>query len=102
MDVSDIFKQICVVYSIIVCLYLPCCSDPDPAPILSLIRKWIPGAKLTQIAGSDMTFVLPSASGTCFPEYFKDLESQKDGLGIISYGISDPQLQEVCMHVWNC
>lgn len=70
--------------------------DPDPALLLALIRKWIPGTRLSQIAGSDMKFVLPVASGTCFPDFFRDLEAQKHDLGIVSYGISDPQLQEVC------
>ncbi|KAH3873422.1 hypothetical protein DPMN_036657 [Dreissena polymorpha] len=76
-------------------------QDPDPVPILSLITRWIPGSKLQQMTGSDMTFVVPAstAAATNFDQFFQEMESRKYELDIESFGISDPQLQEVFLKV---
>jgi len=71
------------------------CVDPDPSPLLGLIKRWIPGTRLSQTAGSDMTFTLPATSTSGFQEMFAELERRKQELDVQSYGISDPQLQEV-------
>ncbi|WAQ96399.1 ABCAC-like protein [Mya arenaria] len=74
-------------------------DNPDPVSILSVMKAWIPAAKLQQVSGGDMTFTLPAASSAAFHEMFQDLESKKRELNIESYGISDPQLQEVFLKV---
>lgn len=67
----------------------------DPISILSMLKKWLPGTKLLASAGTEMTFILPTVKDADFYGLFKDLEAQARSLGIVSYGISDPHLEEV-------
>ncbi|KAL4240022.1 ATP-binding cassette sub- A member 12 [Mactra antiquata] len=73
--------------------------DIDTAPIQSVVTKWIPSSTLLQTAGSEITFILPLAKESDFYGLFHDLDEQSHTLNIVSYGISDPNLEEVFMKV---
>jgi ATP-binding cassette subfamily A (ABC1) protein 1 len=62
-----------------------------------MLRRWLPGTRLYASAGTEMTFVLPTDKDADFYSLFQDLEAQVQSLGIVSYGISDPHLEEVCV-----
>lgn len=74
-------------------------SDLNPMKVLAFLKKWFPGVRLHQIAGTDLTFVLPSNTHTDFNSFFQDLEAQRLPLRITDYGISDPHLEEVFLKV---
>ena len=48
-----------------------------------------------------MTFQIPSHLASAFSEFFAKFDEDLDGLGIRSYGISVPTLEDVFLRVTN-
>ncbi|ELU18493.1 hypothetical protein CAPTEDRAFT_149677 [Capitella teleta] len=65
--------------------------------VLSFIQQSLPGSRLVEEIGSEITFVLPADSDqkARFKQLFERLEAHKEQLHINSYGVSDTSLEEV-------
>lgn len=61
------------------------------------VASFVPGAKIHENFGTELTFLLPSAARLTgeFTNLFQNLEKSLQSLGIKSYGISDTTLEEV-------
>uniref|UniRef100_A0A3B4E2I9 P-type phospholipid transporter n=1 Tax=Pygocentrus nattereri TaxID=42514 RepID=A0A3B4E2I9_PYGNA len=72
------------------------------ADVSGLVRRHVPEAELLEIIGQELVYILPytgSKDGT-FASLFKELDLERERLGISSYGISDTTLEE-CTCVWS-
>ena len=69
----------------------------DPTTITAFVLKGVPGAKLVENMGTEITFQLPGDGGRsgAFEKLFNDLDANLQRFGISSYGISDTTLEEV-------
>lgn len=65
--------------------------------VLSFIQQTLPGTRLVEEIGSEITFVLPADTDhrQKFQQLFERLETHKQQLHISSYGVSDTSLEEV-------
>ena len=65
--------------------------------VTRLIQSHIPSAQLMEDIGSELTYLLPTKEGSGYELslLLGDLDRQKAGLGIASYGMSDTSLEEV-------
>ncbi|MCJ8749017.1 hypothetical protein PDJAM_G00171320 [Pangasius djambal] len=73
----------------------------DIADVTSVIRLHIPEAKFLEVIGQELVYVLPyvgSKDGS-FASLFKELDLERERLGISSYGISDTSLEEIFLKV---
>jgi hypothetical protein len=70
-------------------------------PVREKIKEYIPDASVISDAGTELAIRLPRDSARTFPSLFGELDSSKDGLGIISYGIETTSLEEVFMRIVN-
>lgn len=72
-------------------------SGFDETRVTSFIRKHVPGARLEESFGAEMTYQLPDDvdSLRSFEKLFDDLDRNKIELNVASYGISDTTLEEV-------
>ena len=59
------------------------------------MQKSCPEAELKSNAGSEASYLLPSATAQVFPSVLETLEEKKAQLGIRSFGISATTLEEV-------
>uniref|UniRef100_A0AAR2JFK1 ABC transporter domain-containing protein n=1 Tax=Pygocentrus nattereri TaxID=42514 RepID=A0AAR2JFK1_PYGNA len=78
---------------------LSLCSDV--ADVSGLVRRHVPEAELLEIIGQELVYILPytgSKDGT-FASLFKELDLERERLGISSYGISDTTLEEIFLKV---
>ena len=64
-----------------------------------LIKSFVPEAEQVTDVGAELSFILPSSSTPAFPNLFDRLESDKDALGIQSFGVSVTTMEEVFMKV---
>lgn len=64
-------------------------------PLLNLIQKYVPDAILRDNYGMEYHFELNPKYLSAFGELFKRLESSEASLGISSFGIELPTLEEV-------
>lgn len=72
----------------------------DPAPqVDEFIYRRIEGVKKLQEVSSEMTFQLPTASSSQFKEFFNELDSNLETLGIRSYGVGITTLEEVFLKI---
>uniref|UniRef100_A0A8B9KII8 P-type phospholipid transporter n=1 Tax=Astyanax mexicanus TaxID=7994 RepID=A0A8B9KII8_ASTMX len=63
----------------------------------ALVRRHVPEAVFLEVLGQELVYILPytgSKDGS-FASLFKELDLEKERLGISSYGISDTSLEEV-------
>ena len=69
----------------------------DAVEIQKFVSSYIPGAKMYENFGTEVTYVLPSSARLTgeFSNLFQNLESSLESLGIKDYGISDTTLEEV-------
>ena len=69
--------------------------------LTTFIASFVPGAKLHENFGTELTFLLPSAARLTgeFTNLFQNMEKCLQTLGIKSYGISDTTLEEVRLNV---
>jgi len=63
--------------------------------ILEVIKTHVPEVQLESNVGAELSFVLPKEQSAKFEELFADLEQNQDSLGIGSFGVSAPSLEEV-------
>ncbi|KAF4110511.1 hypothetical protein G5714_007542 [Onychostoma macrolepis] len=84
------------------------CSDsissldpPDAADLSRLVRRHVPEAEFLEVVGQELVYVLPYTGATngSFASLFKELDLEKNALGVTSYGISDTSLEEIFLKV---
>lgn len=68
--------------------------------ISSIIHHHVPDAKLIQMIGQELTFLLPNKGfkHRAYASLFRELEDTLTDLGLSSFGISDTSLEEVRKH----
>ncbi|MCI4394811.1 hypothetical protein PGIGA_G00173010 [Pangasianodon gigas] len=73
----------------------------DIADVTSVIRLHVPEAKFLEVIGQELVYVLPYAGSKdgSFASLFKELDLERERLGISSYGISDTSLEEIFLKV---
>jgi len=64
-------------------------------PIIDLIARLIPNAKLNSNINSEMTFLLSAEDTDKFPNLFDQLEKLKDDLKLVNVGISATTIEQV-------
>lgn len=62
--------------------------ETDSSPIISIIKKHVPGAEILSNIATDLSIQLPLANVANFPEMFNELDSKKAALKFLEYGIS--------------
>ena len=69
----------------------------DSEKIGKFISSFVPGSKLHEDFGIELTYLLPSAARLTgeFTNLFENLEKSLKNFGIKNYGISDTTLEEV-------
>ncbi|CAM9800357.1 unnamed protein product [Lampetra fluviatilis] len=83
-------------------LWRPTPRLPGEVLILqSLVERLVPGARVVENVGQEVTFVLPyiGARDGSFALLFSHLDSKLEGLGISSYGVSDTTMEEIFLKV---
>ena len=63
--------------------------------ILEVIKTHVPEVQLESNVGTELSFDLPKEQSARFEELFAELEQNQDSLGIGSFGVSAPSLEEV-------
>ncbi|XP_053533603.1 phospholipid-transporting ATPase ABCA1 isoform X1 [Ictalurus punctatus] len=73
----------------------------DVADVSSVIRLHVPEAEFLEVIGQELVYVLPYAGSKdgSFASLFKELDLERERLGISSYGISDTSLEEIFLKV---
>lgn len=69
----------------------------DADEITKFIVSFVPGARLNENFGTELSFILPSSARLTgeFANLFENLEGSLKTLGVKNYGISDTTLEEV-------
>ncbi|UJR38397.1 hypothetical protein I4U23_031066 [Adineta vaga] len=67
--------------------------------VTSMIVQCIPKAYLKEETRNELQYVLPLKSRQLFPEFFSVLDSRKESLSIMGYGLQDVSLEEVFLKV---
>lgn len=72
-------------------------SSGDVESITSLIHHHVPEAKLIEMIGQEMTYLLPNKGfkHRSYASLFRELEETLGDMGLSSFGISDTSLEEV-------
>uniref|UniRef100_A0A3Q2Y3U5 ATP binding cassette subfamily A member 1 n=1 Tax=Hippocampus comes TaxID=109280 RepID=A0A3Q2Y3U5_HIPCM len=72
-------------------------SAPLRSRVSGLILRHVPGARMVEDLGHELTFVLPysAAKDGAFVELFREMDDNLSHLNISSYGVSDTTLEEV-------
>uniref|UniRef100_A0AAX7TCS9 P-type phospholipid transporter n=1 Tax=Astatotilapia calliptera TaxID=8154 RepID=A0AAX7TCS9_ASTCA len=75
--------------------------DGDIDSITSLIHHHVPEARLIEMIGQELTYLLPSKGfkHRAYASLFRELEETLADMGLSSFGISDTSLEEVRMSV---
>lgn len=70
----------------------------DIESITALIHHHVPEAKLIEVIGQELTFLLPSRGfkHRSYASLFRELEETLADMGLSSFGVSDTSLEEVC------
>lgn len=63
--------------------------------VTDIIKRYVPDAALESNISAELSFVLPHESASRFEELFTFLETQKNEIGILSYGASVTTMEEV-------
>ncbi|CAG0889944.1 unnamed protein product [Cyprideis torosa] len=74
-------------------------KEASTSKITKFVQKAIEGAFLQQDIGVDLIYVLPSHNTSKFPTLFHGLESNRRSLGIVGFGATSPNLQQVFIRV---
>lgn len=71
--------------------------------ISKFVSSLVPGAKLHDNFGTELSYVMPSAARLTgeFANLFQNLEENMKQYGIKNYGISDTTLEEVCHFLFD-
>uniref|UniRef100_A0A8B9HSF4 P-type phospholipid transporter n=1 Tax=Astyanax mexicanus TaxID=7994 RepID=A0A8B9HSF4_ASTMX len=83
-------------------LYVDRALDGDVESITSLIHHHVPEAKLIEMIGQEMTYLLPNKGfkHRSYASLFRELEETLGDMGLSSFGISDTSLEEVSIWVY--
>jgi len=63
--------------------------------VFQAIKSHVREVRLESNVGAELSFALPKQQSANFGQLFTDLESNKDSLGIDSFGVSVPTLEAV-------
>lgn len=63
--------------------------------VTSTVKNYVQHAERESNIGAELSFRLPHNSTRMFPALFDDLDSNKQNLGISSYGVSVTTMEEV-------
>ena len=63
--------------------------------IMKIIKSHVPQVQLESDVGAELSFALPKEQSAKFENLFSDLERNQEKLGIGSFGVSAPSLEEV-------
>ncbi|KFO28911.1 ATP-binding cassette sub-family A member 7 [Fukomys damarensis] len=76
-------------------------STADAPQLLSLVRRWVPGARLVEELPHQLVLVMPygGAQDGSFAKLFEELDRQLGALRLTDYGISDTSLEEIFLKV---
>uniref|UniRef100_A0A8B9HXY2 P-type phospholipid transporter n=1 Tax=Astyanax mexicanus TaxID=7994 RepID=A0A8B9HXY2_ASTMX len=79
-------------------------SAGDVESITSLIHHHVPEAKLIEMIGQEMTYLLPNKGfkHRSYASLFRELEETLGDMGLSSFGISDTSLEEIFLKVLKC
>ncbi|XP_072524411.1 retinal-specific phospholipid-transporting ATPase ABCA4 isoform X1 [Salminus brasiliensis] len=82
-------------------LYVERALDGDVESITSLIHHHVPEAKLIEMIGQEMTYLLPNKGfkHRSYASLFRELEETLGDMGLSSFGISDTSLEEIFLKV---
>uniref|UniRef100_A0A8B9JD11 P-type phospholipid transporter n=1 Tax=Astyanax mexicanus TaxID=7994 RepID=A0A8B9JD11_ASTMX len=82
-------------------LYVDRALDGDVESITSLIHHHVPEAKLIEMIGQEMTYLLPNKGfkHRSYASLFRELEETLGDMGLSSFGISDTSLEEIFLKV---
>uniref|UniRef100_A0A672P8P1 ATP binding cassette subfamily A member 4 n=1 Tax=Sinocyclocheilus grahami TaxID=75366 RepID=A0A672P8P1_SINGR len=74
--------------------------DGNVESITTLIQHHVPEAKLIEMIGQEMTYLLPNKGFKyrAYASLFRELEETLGDMGLSSFGISDTSLEEVRQH----
>ncbi|XP_030607370.1 retinal-specific phospholipid-transporting ATPase ABCA4-like [Archocentrus centrarchus] len=83
------------------CQHLDRVLDGDVDSITSLIHHHVPEAKLIEMIGQELTYLLPSKGfkHRAYASLFRELEETLADMGLSSFGISDTSLEEIFIKV---
>ncbi|PVD38360.1 hypothetical protein C0Q70_00974 [Pomacea canaliculata] len=76
-------------------------QDYDEERVLQMLKSHVSGVTFKRSHGKEVAYIIPHSEVSKFPKLFKSLEESKDNktiaqsLGISSYGVSMPTLEEV-------
>ncbi|XP_041125605.1 retinal-specific phospholipid-transporting ATPase ABCA4 [Polyodon spathula] len=75
--------------------------DGDIESITSLIHHHVPEAKLIEMIGQEVTYLLPNKDfkHRAYASLFRELEETLGDMGLSSFGISDTSLEEIFLKV---
>ncbi|XP_028282913.1 retinal-specific ATP-binding cassette transporter-like [Parambassis ranga] len=75
--------------------------DGDIENITSLIHHHVPEARLIEMIGQELTYLLPSKGfkHRAYASLFRELEETLGDMGLSSFGISDTSLEEIFLKV---
>ncbi|KAL2089373.1 hypothetical protein ACEWY4_014061 [Coilia grayii] len=75
--------------------------EGDVDNITSLIHHHVPEAKLIEMVGQELTFLLPNKGfkQRAYASLFRELEEMLTDIGLSSFGISDTSLEEIFLKV---
>ena len=68
----------------------------DSTSMTTLVRTFVPEAKLLTDAGGEISYQLPFSNSSSFPAMFNYIDGHCPELGGESYGVSVTTLEEVC------
>ncbi|XP_061471616.1 ABC-type organic anion transporter ABCA8-like isoform X2 [Rhineura floridana] len=73
----------------------------DPERTTSLVKQYIPAAKLSEEHENELSYTLPLENVNKFPDLFCDMD-HKTELGIVNYGVTMTTLEDVFLKLeWN-
>lgn len=66
--------------------------------ITALVHHHVPQARLIEVIGQELTFLLPNRNfqPRAYASLFRELEETLVDIGLSSFGVSDTSLEEVC------
>jgi hypothetical protein len=67
----------------------------DPRTVSQLVKEHVSTASLISSVGTELSFRLPIDASEHFPAMLRQLDKQKDTLGLVNYGISVTTMEEV-------
>lgn len=72
----------------------------DIDSITALIHHHVPEARLIEVIGQELTFLLPSRGfkHRSYASLFRELEETLADMGLSSFGVSDTSLEEVTLY----